>query len=109
MKYILLLVSFCTLLLTADSSFAQKRKAPAPKQQPAPVETPAIDTTPIVPPDTGFSKIDTSSSPADTIKVKKFMTGADQVKAYLTLIKGKKVAVVANQTSMVGSKHLVDT
>jgi uncharacterized protein YbbC (DUF1343 family) len=61
----------------------------------------------------GAAKIDTSftsSAPADTvIKTKKFMTGADQVKSYLTLLKGKKVAVVANQTSMVGKMHLVDT
>jgi uncharacterized protein YbbC (DUF1343 family) len=37
------------------------------------------------------------------------MTGADQVKSYVTLLRGKKVAVVANQTSMVGNTHLVDT
>jgi uncharacterized protein YbbC (DUF1343 family) len=68
-----------------------------------------IDTTPKI--DTAaVSKVDTSFAPGDTvIKTKKFMTGADQVKAYVTLLKGKKVAVVANQTSMVGNKHLVDT
>jgi uncharacterized protein YbbC (DUF1343 family) len=64
--------------------------------------------------DTAAVQVDTSSSfssaPSDTvIKTKKFMTGGDQVKSYLTLLKGKKVAVVANQTSMVGKMHLVDT
>jgi uncharacterized protein YbbC (DUF1343 family) len=109
MKYILVLASFCTVLFTADS-LAQKRKAPVHKQT-VPVDTviPAPDTASIAP-DTSFSKIDTSSSPSDTVvKTKKFMSGADQVKTYLTLLKGKKVALVANQTSMVGSKHLVDT
>jgi uncharacterized protein YbbC (DUF1343 family) len=36
------------------------------------------------------------------------LTGADQTGAYLRLLKGKKVGVVANQTSLVGSRHLVD-
>lgn len=35
--------------------------------------------------------------------------GADQTALYLPLLKGKNVAVFANQTSMVGSTHLVDT
>jgi uncharacterized protein YbbC (DUF1343 family) len=35
--------------------------------------------------------------------------GAERMDLYLHLIKGKSVAVVANQTSRVGSKHLVDT
>jgi uncharacterized protein YbbC (DUF1343 family) len=34
--------------------------------------------------------------------------GACQLKAYLPLIEGKSVAVVANQTSMAGVNHLVD-
>lgn len=37
------------------------------------------------------------------------LTGADRLDAYLPLLKGKKVAVFANQTSVVGSGHLVDT
>jgi uncharacterized protein YbbC (DUF1343 family) len=36
-------------------------------------------------------------------------TGADRMEVYLPLLKGKKVAVFANQTSMVGKTHLVDT
>lgn len=37
------------------------------------------------------------------------MTGAERTVEYLSLLDGKKVAVVANQTSMVGKTHLVDT
>ncbi len=36
------------------------------------------------------------------------LTGADQTGAYLRLLKGKKIGVVANQTSLVGNRHLVD-
>jgi hypothetical protein len=36
-------------------------------------------------------------------------TGAERTGEYLPLLDGKKVAVVANQTSMVGTSHLVDT
>jgi uncharacterized protein YbbC (DUF1343 family) len=35
--------------------------------------------------------------------------GANQIDQYKHLIVGKSVAIVANQTSMVGKKHLVDT
>ena len=37
------------------------------------------------------------------------ITGADRMETYLPLLKGKKVAVFANQTSTVGGLHLVDT
>ena len=37
------------------------------------------------------------------------MTGAERTGEYLPLLKGKRVAVVANQTSMVGKTHLIDT
>ena len=36
-------------------------------------------------------------------------TGADRIDQYLPLLKGKRVGIFANQTSMVGKKHLVDT
>src|SRR5664280_2702727 len=35
--------------------------------------------------------------------------GANQIELYKSIIEGKSVAVVANQTSMIGSTHLVDT
>jgi len=34
--------------------------------------------------------------------------GADQLEEYLPLLKGKKVGLMGNQTSVVGNKHLVD-
>lgn len=40
----------------------------------------------------------------DTIPV----PGANQIELYKKIIEGKSIAVVANQTSMVGKKHLVD-
>ena len=36
-------------------------------------------------------------------------TGAENINKYLHLLKGKRVAVFANQTSVVGHTHLVDT
>jgi uncharacterized protein YbbC (DUF1343 family) len=39
----------------------------------------------------------------------RILSGADRMEVYLPLLKGKAVAVYANQTSMVGSMHLVDT
>jgi uncharacterized protein YbbC (DUF1343 family) len=35
-------------------------------------------------------------------------TGAEQLDLYLPLLKGKKIGLVVNQTSVVGEKHLVD-
>jgi len=39
----------------------------------------------------------------------KIITGAERTEMYLTLLKKKRTAVVANQTSMVGKRHLIDT
>lgn len=39
---------------------------------------------------------------------KNILVGADQPNAYLPLLKNKKVAVVANQTSTASGMHLVD-
>lgn len=36
-------------------------------------------------------------------------TGAERLDQYLHLVKGKRVAIVANHTSLIGSVHLVDT
>src|SRR5690349_3695875 len=38
----------------------------------------------------------------------KIVTAADQPEKYLPYISGKRVAILANQTSIVGDKHLVD-
>jgi uncharacterized protein YbbC (DUF1343 family) len=39
----------------------------------------------------------------------KILSGAERINVYLPLIKGRKVGIFANQTSMVGNSHLVDT
>jgi len=36
-------------------------------------------------------------------------TGAEQTEKYLPLLKGKRVAVMANQTTIIGNSHLVDS
>src|ERR1700754_4557523 len=36
-------------------------------------------------------------------------TGADQTEKYLPYLKGKRVAILANQTSIIGNKHMVDS
>lgn len=40
---------------------------------------------------------------------RRILPGAERLSVYLPLLKGKSVGVFANQTSMVGSSHLVDT
>ncbi|MEW6468088.1 MAG: DUF1343 domain-containing protein [Bacteroidota bacterium] len=40
---------------------------------------------------------------------KDIKTGADQTESYLPLLSGKAVALVGNQTSLIGSTHLADT
>lgn len=44
------------------------------------------------------------SNKKDSIK-----TGADQTEKYLPYLKGKRVAILANQTSIIGNRHLVDS
>ena len=36
------------------------------------------------------------------------ITGAEQLNVYLPKLRNQKVAVVANQTSIVGNEHLID-
>ena len=40
---------------------------------------------------------------------KKILTGAEQTEKYLPYLKGKRVAMMANPTSIIGKTHLVDT
>lgn len=42
-------------------------------------------------------------------KAMPIVTGAERMEVYLPLIEGKSVSVVGNHTSLVGSRHLVDT
>ncbi len=39
----------------------------------------------------------------------RIIPGAERINVYLPLIKGKQVGIFANQTSMVGNTHLIDT
>ena len=43
------------------------------------------------------------------LKGQKIVTGAEQVDLYIDLLKNKKVALVANQTSVINKTHLVDS
>ncbi len=45
----------------------------------------------------------------DNSSASRIMPGAERIDVYLPLIRGKKVGIFANQTSMVGNTHLVDT
>lgn len=46
---------------------------------------------------------------AGEITEKSITTGADQTEKYLSLLKGKRIAILANQTTIIGNKHLVDS
>ncbi len=63
----------------------------------------------------GSSKINKTSNPAvanpqENVSNQAIVPAADQLKAYLPLLKGKKVGLMGNQTSVVGpnNEHLVD-
>ena len=46
---------------------------------------------------------------ANTQHDQRIVTGADQTEKYLPLLKNKRVAILANPTTIVGKKHLVDS
>jgi uncharacterized protein YbbC (DUF1343 family) len=46
---------------------------------------------------------------AQTEKEIRILTGADQTEKYIPLLQGKRVAIMANPTSVIGSTHLVDS
>jgi len=52
---------------------------------------------------TGLTSLD-----PDT-KIKGIITGAEQTDKYLPYLKGKRIAVMANQTTLIGKQHLVDS
>jgi uncharacterized protein YbbC (DUF1343 family) len=47
--------------------------------------------------------------PADKVRERKIITGADQTNAYLGYLKGKRVGILINQTSIIGNKPMVDS
>ncbi len=50
-----------------------------------------------------------SSRPADDNDKKTLLTGADQVTRYLPYLKGKRVGLLANNTSIIGNKSIADS
>jgi uncharacterized protein YbbC (DUF1343 family) len=54
----------------------------------------------------GFQKL--QNGPIPTKAPVEIITGAEQTEKYLTYLEGKKVGILANQTSVVGQVHLVD-
>ena len=59
-----------------------------------------------------FSCKSSSKEPVTAVqnkKISKILPGAYDMKAYLPLIKNKRVAIVGNQTSEINGTHLVDT
>lgn len=75
-------VSICVLFLAYCPAQQQKTK----------IETPDQETK------------TTTEKPTDVI-----IPGAERLDVYVPLLKGKRVAVFANHTAMVGKRHLVDT
>src|SRR5437588_8912327 len=57
----------------------------------------------------GTAVAQTSVTKKQRLDNEKIIPGAERLSAYLPLIKGKKVGVFANQSSLVGPTHLVDT
>jgi uncharacterized protein YbbC (DUF1343 family) len=51
-------------------------------------------------------KVSTKSKTQQTGRI---LAGAERLNVYVPFLKGKKIGIFANQTSMVGSVHLVDT
>jgi uncharacterized protein YbbC (DUF1343 family) len=56
----------------------------------------------------GYSFNESVASNQNRGKTKKITTGADQPEEYLPYLKGKRVGILANQTTITGDKHLVD-
>lgn len=57
----------------------------------------------------GFNQNDKNATVDNSIIQDDIILGAERFTSYLPLLSGKSVALVVNQTSIVGSTHLVDT
>ena len=55
------------------------------------------------------NKVKLKSNPVSSTSATTIVPGADQMDKYLPILKGKKVALLVNQTSVVGRTHLIDT
>lgn len=56
-----------------------------------------------------FIFLSITSLQSQSVNKKPILTGAEQVHKYLPYLKGKRVAIMANPTSIIGKKHLVDS
>ena len=57
----------------------------------------------------GYSFTERAASNQTRVKTAKIITGAEQPDKYLPYLKGKRVGILANQTTVSGDgKHLVD-
>ncbi|MBO9565719.1 MAG: DUF1343 domain-containing protein [Niastella sp.] len=56
-----------------------------------------------------FIALSVISLQGQSAKKKPILTGAEQVNKYLPYLKGKRVAMMANPTSIIGKRHLVDS
>lgn len=56
----------------------------------------------------GYSITKSGTSKQTRVNTKKLITGADQPEEYLPYLKGKRVGILANQTTITGDKHLID-
>lgn len=50
-----------------------------------------------------------TAMPFSVIRAQRIMTGAEQTERYTDKIRGKKIAILANQTSKIGNRHIVDS
>jgi len=50
-----------------------------------------------------------ATSNTASIATQKVLTGAEQTENYLSLLQNKNIAMVVNQTSVIGTTHLVDS
>lgn len=57
---------------------------------------------------TGDNNISNAEKPGTLKEDSPIITGAERIQEYLPWLEGKKVALVVNQTSIVGQQHLVD-
>lgn len=45
----------------------------------------------------------------ETLTAGKIITGAERTEKYIDFLKGKKISLLANQTSLIGDRHIVDS
>jgi len=95
---------FVVILLIFTISCSRKVQNIPPKVTPVPpIDTAGVVIT--VPKDTIKPTLDTPK----VIVKKEVIVGAARLSEYLPLLKNKTIAMVVNQTSMIGQVHLVDT